>query len=566
MKNRKMPDVRSVWKKYEKDISFKEQIGLFDTVRENELFYIGKQWEGVEANGLPTPVFNFLKRVTMFQVATITSDNIAVRVSPMNATKKHTKLSVERITDMLTEQVSAVFERNKIATLLRVYARNAAVDGDSALYSYYDPDVENGQEVKGELKTEIIENTRVHFGNPNSREVQSQPYIILSRRLPAEDVRFRAEGNGISAEEVEQIVPDNESTYTYMDSLNDDRVTLLLYFWRDRETGHIWRYECTAKACVCEAVDTETELYPITWLCWDYIQDSCHGQASISGLKPNQIFINRMFAMTMISLMTTAYPKVIYDKTRLPGGWDSRVGAAIAVNGGDMNTIAKIMDPATISPQVSQFIDAAISYTQNFLGASDVAMGDARPDNTSAIVALQRAANTPLELTKQNIYQSVEDLCGIYLDQMRAFYGKRVVEMRGVDNGEKKPFGIDFSEFAFPREFDFSTIGDIATAVKVDVGASSYWSEIASMQTLDNLLMNGRIGTLEYLERIPSGYISKKEELIQAIKRQQVMQAQQMLQVQQGAPTEQDASDLPVRAGAGNGALQRAIAKGGDAV
>ena len=49
-----------------------------------------------------------------------------------------------------------------------------------------------------------------------------------------------------------------------------------------------------------------------------------------------------------------------------------------------VTNIAKIMDPAQISPQIAQFIELAIDYTQNFLGASDVAMGDARPDNTSA--------------------------------------------------------------------------------------------------------------------------------------------------------------------------------------
>lgn len=343
-----------------------------------------KQWEGVQANGLPTPVFNFMKRVTMFQVATITSDNIAARVTPLVATKEKSKLELERIAAMVNDQLAMVFERNKIPALLRVYARNAAVDGDSCTYTYFDTDVPNGQDVPGEIVTEIIENTRVHFGNPNSRDVQSQPYIIFSRRLPVEDVQWMAEENGCSEAEIENIKPDEDSFYSEMDNLNDRRVTTLLYLWRDRKTKHIHKFECTHDVVISEDVDTKLTLYPVTWLCWDYIQDSMHGQASITGLIPNQVFINRLFAMTMISLMTTAYPKIIYDKTRLPGGWDSRVGAAIAVNGGDVTNIAKIMDPAQISPQIAQFIELAIDYTQNFLGASDVAMGDARPDNTSA--------------------------------------------------------------------------------------------------------------------------------------------------------------------------------------
>ncbi len=560
MKKNKKPTAESVWKKYNRGVEFKQQLGLYDTVQENENFFIGKQWEGVQANGLPTPVFNFMKRVTMFQVATITSDNIAARVTPLVATKDRSKLELERIAAMVNDQLAMVFERNKIPALLRVYARNAAVDGDSCTYTYFDTDVPNGQDVPGEIVTEIIENTRVHFGNPNSRDVQSQPYIIFSRRLPVEDVQWMAEENGCSEAEIENIKPDEDSFYSEMDNLNDRRVTTLLYLWRDRETKHIHKFECTHDVVISKDTDTKLTLYPVTWLCWDYIQDSMHGQASITGLIPNQVFINRLFAMTMISLMTTAYPKIIYDKTRLPGGWDSRVGAAIAVNGGDVTNIAKIMDPAQISPQIAQFIELAIDYTQNFLGASDVAMGDARPDNTSAIVALQRAANTPLELTKQNLYQSIEDLCKIYLDQMWAFYGKRVVEMKGLENATEQPFGIPLDDMTFLQEFDFSTLKDFPTAVRTDVGASSYWSEIASMQTLDNLLMQGKIGLVEYLERVPSGYVSKRQELLDWAKQQQTMsQMAQMPPMQQ----EQSADELPIRTGAGNGALQRAITEGG---
>ena len=59
----------SVWAEYELGKRFNNQINLEDTVENNENFFIGKQWEGVASNGLPTPVFNFLKRATLFQVA-----------------------------------------------------------------------------------------------------------------------------------------------------------------------------------------------------------------------------------------------------------------------------------------------------------------------------------------------------------------------------------------------------------------------------------------------------------------------------------------------------------------
>ncbi len=185
---RKKPDVESVWNKYEKGVCFNQQLGLYDTVKKNEKFFVGNQWEGVEANGLPTPVFNFLKRVVLFQVATITSDNIAMQASPMASTSGHDLYDIDRVADVINKQFQSIFEQNQPVGLLREYMRNAAVDGDGCLYTWFDPSIENGQRVKGETVTEVIENTRVSFGNPNFRDVQSQNCIILSRRMCLLDV------------------------------------------------------------------------------------------------------------------------------------------------------------------------------------------------------------------------------------------------------------------------------------------------------------------------------------------------------------------------------------------
>ena len=287
--------------------------------------------------------------------------------------------------------------------------------------------------------------------------------------------------------------------------------------------------------------------YPIVWLNWDYVQDCYHGQAMITGLIPNQIFINKLFAMSMISLMTTAYPKIVYDKTRI-ASWDSRVGAAIGVNGGDMNAVAKIIDPAQISPQIAQFIQLAVDYTQSFLGASDVAMGNVNPTNTSAIVALQRASNIPMEITKQNLYKSIESLGRIYMDHMRNYYGVRHVQVNMNLKPEDMPLGITLPDQQFNRAFDFSQLAQAPVSIQLDVGASAYWSEIATQQTLDNLLVQDKIDLVDYLERIPNGYITKKQELIEKLRGASA-----------ATPVLDTNQPMPIPEGGGYGALQRAI-------
>lgn len=556
----KKPTPELVYKRYDKGVSFNTQINLYDTVKENENFFIGKQWEGVESNGLPTPVFNFLKRVTLFQIATISSNNLSMQATPLNSTSRYELGDLEQVTDVLNKQFAELFERNKIVTKVREFMRNAAVDGDGATYSWFDPDMETGQEAKGGIVTEIIENTRIIFGNPNERNVQEQPYVIIPMRKQVEYVKNLAEKNGVRKDDIDSIKADSEAYDNKMDALTDDRVSMYVYLYRDFDTGTIHSYKCTQNVELEADKDTELKFYPITWMNWDYIQDCYHGQALISQLLPNQKFVNKAFAMAMISLMTTAYPKIVYDKTRIPK-WDSRVGAAIGVNGGDMNAIAKIIDPAQISPQIGQFIDLAVNYTQNFMGASDAALGDTRPDNTSAIIALQRASNAPLELVKLNMYESIEDLGRIYLDMMRVYYGTRYVQVKFLSKQEmnNQPLGMSLQNEEFNKPFDFSILNEIPMSLKLDVGASSYWSEITTVQTLDNLLMQGKIELVDYLERIPEGYVSKKQELIDKLKGMQA----QMVGQQSSAPVMGQGPEVPVEGGSGYGQLQRALNKTG---
>lgn len=553
-----------VWDKYQKSNDYNNQIGLYDTVKKNEAFFIGDQWKNVQANGLPTPVFNFLKRVTLFQVASICTDNIKMQASPLASTSSYELSEIDNVADIVTKQFESIFERNRVVSLIREYVRNAAVDGDGCLYSYFDPDIETGQRVKGDIVTEVLDNTRVKFGDPNERRVQKQPWIIIDTRERYKSVRRRAKDNG--SEEADTIFPDTDDVGDDHQALVSDKCTVLLYLYRDDDTKTIWKYETTKTAEVSPPVDTGMKYYPITWLQWDYVLNSYHGQALITGLIPNQIFVNKLFAMSMISLMTTAYPKVVYDKTRI-SSWDSRVGAAIGVNGGDMNNVAKIVDPAQISPQIAQFISLAIDTTQSLMGATDAALGDTRPDNTSAIIALQRASNVPLELVSQNLYQSIEDLGRIYIDMMRVYYGTRTVTVTLPT--ENAPLGMNIPDRPMNLEWDFSRLEELPVSLKLDVGASSYWSEIASMQTLDNLLINNKISTLDYLERVPSGYISRKQDLVNKYRQQE---GQQLAQADAGAASGGTGQlvdfgqPLEVSGGKGNGALQRAINAGGAAV
>jgi hypothetical protein len=154
-----------------------------------------------------------------------------------------------------------------------------------------------------------------------------------------------------------------------------------------------------------------------------------------------------------------------------------------------------------MSAQIIQAIDLCMAYTRECLGATDAQMGNVRPDNTSALMVLQNAAEVPLENTRAGLHEWVEDIGAILLDMMGTYYGRRPVV---IDNTV--------------QEFDFSVFKHLWLNVSVDVGATTYYSEIAMVQTLDNLRRDGVLSVIDYLERMPDKLITRKQELIEGLK------------------------------------------------
>ena len=548
-----------IWKQYCAGLDFNNKLRLVENVANNENFFVGKQWEGVVSNGLPTPVFNILKQIVLHQVATITSDNFTISATPLRASANDKRL--EMASQVVNSELRALFKVNKLPNLSRIMMRNAAVDGDGCMFTYFDPDAPTGLDgIKGAIKTEIIDNTRVLFGNPNSRNVQSQPYIIIWKRRQICDVKDEARANGLSEEEIQNISADTDDNNSRMDSYVDDKCTVLTKLWRDKKTGTIWGCEVTKGAVIRKPYDVRIKSYPVTWICWDYVQECYHGQALITGLIPNQEFINKAYAMAMLSQMTSAFPTKLYDRTRVTK-WTNQVGAQIAVDG-SVEGVAKILEPAQISPQIAQFINSTIENTQSLTGATAAALGNTRPDNTSAIIALQRAAAIPAEITKQNLYECLEDLGRIYIEFMAAYYGTRPVDIPAA-----VAVGDEIAQFAnanvgmMQQEFDFAQLEDCRLTIGLDVGASSYWSEVASMQTLENLLQLGLITVADFLERIPDGYVAKRQELLDKYKQKEMAALMPAVAPESDEDViAQDDTATEIPETSGNSELQREVA------
>lgn len=184
-----------------------------------------------------------------------------------------------------------------------------------------------------------------------------------------------------------------------------------------------------------------------------------------------------------------------------------------------------------------QLIGDIAERTKSDLGVYDAAMGNARPDNTSALLAIQQAAAVPLDLQRQDFYRFVEDCVRIWLDIMSVNYGVRRVMVDSIlPDGRKE---------SIPTEFDFAEIGACRWRLRVDIGAAARWSEMLQIQFLDNLMKAGIVPDAEtYLECIPSGYLRCKDKILNRIREKSQMQGQAQERQNTGVPDNSQIASL----------------------
>ena len=647
-------NITTAWKYYELGREYNQRLvpNQYRTVDTNWEFYSGNQWihlpETPAMSRLSRPVFNIIKRITSLFVASITASATTVSFEPLsyydgdNIDDPDTNASV-----YATEEVRNLYEKFKMEYRTREAMFDGAVSGDYCAHFYWNPDAQPYGGAfgfnKGEIEMELVDGINVMFGNPNTTDVESQPYILVIGRDTVENLKFEAEryrknrksmgkgGTYSNNDEIESIGPDAEWQWQTgvggeTEIIGDDDKTgkaLYVYLYTkvqkeedviDPKTGlpvteqvlddngdpvpekdkkgkpildmdgmpvfktrvvkrlvtsvHVTK--ATRSVNIFEDVDTGLTHYPIAWANWEKQKNQYHGRALVTGIVPNQIFINSMFAMIFRHLQLQSFPKTIYNAD-LISQWNNEVGVALGVRGlqpgQDFRSVATVLQPSDMSNQIVMCIDKCMGYTKECLGATDAQMGNLALENTSALMVLQSSSEAPLENPRQGMLEWHEDIAKILLDMMGTYYGQRpIVREREFREPVTGPDGAPMIDpmtgqmqektvvHRVIEEFDFSVFKHLWFNIKVNAGATTQYSEIAMVQTLDNLRREGTLEIVDYLERIPDKLIPRKQELIDTIKqRTGAMGSEAMMQMAnqtQGTQPSKDPQN-PARGGSG---------------
>ena len=511
------------WEKYLKGISynssFRPNKNYYESVKVWNAFYNGDQWTGLEGDQkLPHPVFNIIKRIIEFLVASLTSSNIAVNVEPLENTAVEGALY--QYGDFLNAEIKNIFEKTNFEYKIKEVLTNGAITGDMCFHTVFNAKKKayRGQNILGEIEIELIDATNILLGNPNIKDIEKQPYIIIIGRDTVERLKEEAKGNK------EDIKADSETSYlsndfaeTEIEGDVEGKALYIYYYYK--KNGKVFCTKCTQDAIIFKDTDMDIERYPIAFSNWYRQNGTFHGRGVVESVCPNQISINKLFAMAIYHQMMTAFPPMVVDADMMDS-INNEVGSYIKIKGlknsqRSFRDIAGYLTPAQMSEWIIKIIDLCFQYTKECLGVSDASLGQINPTNTSAIIAVQKSTAVPLANIKDNLYYLVEQEVLILIDMMAHKYGMRPVVMTD-DNGTRQLINFDFSQLV---NMDLKT--------SIDVGETSYWSEISTLQTLDNLLAAERIDFLQYLDRIPAELIPKKAELMADLKEQVELQQQQ---------------------------------------
>ncbi len=498
------------WALLEKGRDYNRTLGFYETVDKNERFWRGDQWNGVKSGGLPTPVFNIFRRVISYFVSNLMSSKIGIKIDAEGTgavANREIRRDVDEACRLLSSYLNYRFEKDDITSLLYEGVQDAALSGDMFLYVFWDSEKRTSDNYTGDFSTRLLDSANVFFGDVNTSDVQSQPYILISGRDLVERLRDEARRNGVSEREIMRISPDSDNLWEAGDEgkheLADTKTGFVIKMWRENGTV---RYRKSTKSCVITGdIDTHLTLYPLVLMNWDKTKNSYHGTSAASSLIENQVYINKAFAMVMKHMINVSFSKVVYNANMIDE-WTNEVGEAIAVNG-PVDNVAESIAPGAMQSGFLDVINMTMSLTRELMGATDAALGNVEATNTSAIMALQESSAVPLQVQKRMLYAAVERLALIWLDYILHYYDRyRMMVFR--DHGVLKGEMLDIEKYR-----------DILFSCTVSAGMSSYWSELASVSTLENLLQSGHISLRQYLERIPEGYIARRDELIEECER-----------------------------------------------
>lgn len=569
---------KTVKNQWQSNVSYKEKMNIPSEAERSVDFYEGRQWQKFKKKfPFEKPIFNLVEFVHDSK-----RSNILSKTWKFNFVVNNDMLSTKKVSDFAEFQTKEM----QLSTKLRQCVSDGLLKGTYVLIFYWDEDAEGELgRIKGALRCDVIDVNDIAVANPAERDIQKQEWIIYRTRETVESVKEMCET--LTDEEKKNYIKADSFTPTYnttKEQSPEDTISVYVKMWK--KDGEVYFQRFTDSVVITQPmclnpnvnvnlikkkesknanVDTKKEntyeqdnpsgalsdsttkkptpkikanLYPIEMNFFRSREKSCYGRSDVVQLIPNNMLINQQICMNMLYSMKTAVNTVVVKAGALgtqiidptnPGQIITDY-SPIGTNG------IQYLNNQSVPTTTFELATSVLELTKNLTRSTDVLTSEVVTKDLSgtAIAQLQGQQDKPIEQYQNALWESLGRI-GKILEMFYKLFYKNAKYTYVADDLERINYmeqqNLDPNiESALMQESTFNgeDYTDTPFTVQVEVGEGTKFSELMTLQVLNDLYLSGSYSNMSVDQKIqwatmlPKSYFAKKDEFIRLLEKEKV--------------------------------------------
>ena len=521
-------DITELWQLFERGKDHNNVRNLKANCEAAYRFYEGDQWHGLDVEKPQENIFqNFIEPTVTHKLANVCMNEMAVVFEGDD----------EEICRLITDTVGDLMKKIRIHQAGWEAVEAALVSGNGYVFFPCGDICISGAKVRGhKTPWQLIDSPCIFFGDEQTDDIQSQPYIIIYERKNVEDVRRMAAGNKIPEEEIEKIRRDEELDLLVTTDTEEElqagvgKCSSIIFMEKREGKLHVARstkhviYEPLHPLCgsneLGEAAPVGMDMYPLAGIIFGRKKNSSRGRGAVLPMISNQIEYNKNLVRMAATVKNTAFPKVAYARDMIDNPESlSEVGAMIAVDSGQgMNEVSRAVgyiQPTGISADAMHLNSILKDGTRELMNAGQAVTGEIDPEKASgsAIIAMRDQAAIPLNKLQSAFKRLYADMGMILFHYLIAY----------------NPAGLQAGEEG--RLLTQQELQEADVSINVEVTSIAPYSVFARDAALEKLLQAGAITFEEYVAALDENSTVPKKILSEILAKRG--EAQAVAQVQE---------------------------------